>query len=349
MSKRMKTVVVGCGGMAKTWVETAVAAETIELVGLVDLSRDAALAMADAFSLPHDVIFDSLESAVQATSADAVFDVTVPAAHDKVTNQALELGCHVLGEKPMSDTFDKAKRMVAAAKQAGKTYAVTQTRRPLVGFKSVEQFLAGGGLGDLAELHSDFYIGAHFGGFRDAMDHPLILDMAIHTFDNARQLAGPSIDPVSVYCHAWNPKHSWYAGAASAVAVFEMTGGIVYTYRGSWCNDGRPTEWEADWRIVGSKGSLTWNGNDELHAEVIDPDGEHGFARQMRGVDVSRVEMEYTGHAYLIRQFADHVNAGGASGDVPVECPCEDNLKSVAMVSAAVQSAESGQKVDVAW
>lgn len=353
MSSKLKTVVVGCGGMARTWVKHAIDLETIELVGLVDLNHDTAVAMADHFGLPHDLIYGSLKDAIQVTGADAVFDVTVPAAHDKVTIEALGLGCHVLGEKPMSDGLGKAQRMVAAAKAAGKVYAVTQTRRPLAGFKSIERFIAGDGLGEIAELHSDFYIGAHFGGFRDAMAHPLILDMAIHTFDNARQLAGGAsfgggggADPVSVYCHSWNPKHSWYDGHACAAAIFAMTDGIVYTYRGSWCNEGSETTWEADWRVVGGRGTLTWDGADAMRCQVVKPDQTEGFSRELMDVEVPRIEMPDEGHEFLIRQFAEHVLSEGAT---PLECPCEDNIKSLAMVVAAVESAASGQKVDVTW
>ena len=37
-----------------------------------------------------------------------------------VTLAALERGCHVLGEKPMADTMENARRMVEAARKAGK-------------------------------------------------------------------------------------------------------------------------------------------------------------------------------------------------------------------------------------
>ena len=216
MSDAVKVVVVGCGGMANTWVGEAMACPRIEVVGLVDMRREAAEAMAAKHELPPSLVHDTLERAVQATKADAVFDVTIPAAHASVTLEALSLGCHVLGEKPMSETLESARQMVEAAEAAGRSYAVTQTRRPLPGFMGITAFLADGGLGQVAELHSDFYLGAHFGGFRDAMAQPLLLDMAIHTFDNARQMLGPGVVPSSVYCHAFNPAHSWYGHEASA-------------------------------------------------------------------------------------------------------------------------------------
>src|SRR5947199_5454659 len=108
------------------------------------------------------------------------------------------------------------------------------------------------------------------------MARPFLLDMAIHTFDAARYLSGG--DPVSVYCDEFNPPWSWMKGNACATAIFEMTGGLRYTYRGSWCSDGRHTSWEGEWRAVGAKGSATWDGNGAPVADVV---AEHeGFTRK---------------------------------------------------------------------
>lgn len=153
----IRVVLVGCGGMANTWVSVALDTVGLELVGLIDLDRSQAEKMADKHALGREVVFGSLAEAVKATRADAVFDVTVPKAYPIVTLDALGLGCRVLGE--------------------------------------------------LAEAHCEFYIGAHFGGFRDEMAHPLLGDMSIHRFDMARCLTGRA--PIAVTCHAWDPVQSW--------------------------------------------------------------------------------------------------------------------------------------------
>ena len=46
------------------------------------------------------------------------------------------------------------------------------------------------------------------------MAYPLLIDMAIHQFDLARDLIGS--DPVAVYCESFNPSWSWFAGDAAA-------------------------------------------------------------------------------------------------------------------------------------
>ena len=65
--------------------------------------------------------------------------------------------------------------MVAASMQANRLYAVTQTRRYDANIRRLRAFLESGAIGAITTLNADFYIGAHFGGFRDHMAHVLVL------------------------------------------------------------------------------------------------------------------------------------------------------------------------------
>ena len=343
MGEPLRAVQVGCGMMGGGWLRAAASLPgEVAVVGVVDVNRPAAAAAAAAAGLPPTAVFDSLAEAVRATSPTAAFDVTVPAAHERVVTEALSLGCHVLGEKPMAESLPAARRMVAAAAAAGRTYAVVQNYRYGAGIATLRAALAAGAIGPVQEVHADFFMAPHFGGFRETMSHPLLLDMAIHTFDAARAIGG--CDPVSVYCHASNPGRSWYAGAASATAVFEMTGGIAFTYRGSWCADGLPTGWGGRWRIVGGHGSASWDGADHVAAEAVVPGGPAKFIRDVAPVAVEPVTPEATGHAGVIRAFAAALREGRQP-----ETVCTDNIKSLAMVFAAVESARTGTKVRVDW
>lgn len=332
--------------MAHAWMDAALKTPGLRIVGLADLNKPTAVALAEKFKQPPEAIFHSLADALQATKPDAVFDVTIPAAHEAVTIEALRGGAHVLGEKPLSDSLDKARRMIAVAHETGRTYAVIQNRRYEPNIQRVAKTLRGGAIGEIEELHADFFIGAHFGGFRDAMDDPLIVDMAIHTFDAARYIA--AADPVSVYCHSFGPPRSWYRGHASAIAVFEMKGPggepIVFSYRGSWCAEGQMTSWNSSWRAIGRRGSLLWDGDAGIKASAVKADGKHGFHSEMAGVEIASATVEHTGHAGLIREFTDCIRTGKRPQTI-----CDDNVKSLAMVLAAVESRKCGKKVDVEW
>jgi len=342
MAKKIKAVMVGCGGMSRAWLSAAQEMDDVEVVGLVDIVDKNAQRRAEDFGLTDAAIGTDLKKVLAATEPDAVFDCTVPEAHTQVTVTALRHGCHVLGEKPMADSMASARRAVREAEKAGKIYAVIQNRRYTPPIRRLRRLLASKAIGPITTANCDFYIGAHFGGFRDRMQHVLLLDMAIHTFDQARLLTGA--DPVSVYCREWNPEGSWYDHDASAIAVFEMTGGIVYTYRGSWCAEGLNTSWESSWRIVGTRGSATWDGGEGIAGQKVAKRGS--FFSEMKEVPVPELGRRdrVGGHAGLIREFVDGVRKGRQP-----ETVCTDNIKSLAMVFGAIESAAKGRPVKIRW
>lgn len=340
MAEKIRVVLAGCGGMSGAWLRVARGIPDLEIVGLVDIREEAARKRAADFGLGDVLISTDLKSALDQTAPDVVFDCTVPEAHIHVTLEALGHGCHVFGEKPMADSMENARRAVAAAVEAGKIYAVIQNRRYDPRIRRLRHYLELGEIGPMSTVNSDFYIGAHFGGFRDRMKHILLLDMAIHTFDAARFITGA--DPVSVYCKEWNPSGSWYDHDASAAAVFEMTDGIVYTYRGSWCAEGLNTTWECDWRMIGENGSVKWDGGDRFQAQVVAETG--GFFSKWRDAEIPPHDPgeKVGGHEGLIREFIRCVR----TGEIP-ETVCTDNIKSLAMVFGAIESAELGKPVKI--
>ncbi|OQP87240.1 oxidoreductase [Rhizobium rhizosphaerae] len=341
---RRKTVLCGCGAMAKGWLRAVAEHEglrdRIEIAGLVDLNLDTARALADEFGLSGAVIGSDLGQVIDETGAELVFDVVVPVARAAVVETALAHGCHVLSEKPMAASLDEAEAMLKRAKAAGRIHAVVQNRRYIPGIRRLKAFVESGAIGDLTGIHCDFFIGAHFGGFRDVMEHVLLLDMAIHTFDAARFVSGKA--PLAVYAHETNPAGSWYRDDASAFAIFEMADNVTFTYRGSWCAEGANTSWESQWRITGAKGTLLWDGADSFIARRVAED--EGFLRAQEEITVPGAPdlSETHGHASVIAAFLTAVETG-----TPPETAGDDNIRSLAMVFAAIESAERRARVAI--
>lgn len=331
--------------MAKGWLRavqsTPELREALRIAGLVDLDERVARALAEEFGLADAVVGTNLVRVLAQTEADIVFDVVIPAARHTVVTAALAQGCHVLSEKPMANSMEEAADLLKAAAQAGKIHSVVQNRRFISGVRRMRRLVESGAIGDVTAIHCDFFIGPHFGGFREKMDNVLLLDMAIHTFDAARYVSGKT--PLSVYCLETNPPGSWYAHGASANAVFRFSDDVVFTYRGSWCAEGERTSWESAWRIVGTKGMLTWDGEDGFRASVAG--GDDGLLRGFSPVDVpppSREE-ETHGHASVIADFLNALSTGR-----PPETAGEDNIRSLAMVFGAIESARLGRSVELA-
>jgi predicted dehydrogenase len=330
--------------MAKGWLKAiagrADLAARIRIVGLVDLDLATAEALAAEFDLSEAKCGTDLAAMLEETRAVLLFDIVVPPARMNVVSVGLAHGCHVLSEKPMAASLEQAGTMIALANQAGRIHAVVQNRRYIPGIRRLRAFVESGAIGDLTGIHCDFFIGAHFGGFREEMDNVLLLDMAIHTFDAARFVSAKQ--PEAVYCREVNPAGSWYRHGASAFAIFEMSDDVTFTYRGSWCAEGANTSWESQWRITGTKGTVLWDGADAFDAHRVA--AEDGFLREQEAItvpdvaDVSATE----GHASVIDAFLRAIETGGKP-----ETTGEDNIRSLAMVSAAIESARTGQRVTI--
>lgn len=324
--------------MGQAWAKNLRDCDEVETAGWVDIRLGAVGEAIEKHKLTGIKPYTDLQVALNEIKPDFVVDVTIPEAHHDVTLAALAAGAHVLGEKPMADSMERARAMVAASEKAERLYMVSQSRRydaKLLAFRQ----LVRDQIGPLGILNSDFYIGAHFGGFREQMKSVLLLDMAIHTFDNARQISGA--DPLAVYCEEFNPAWSWYSGNSSAAAFFEMTGGLRYTYRGSWCSEGLGTSWQSEWRAVGPRGTAIWDGTGPPRAGRVT--GKDGFIRESETILGKAEASAPEGIAGSLREFLAFLR----DGTMP-QGECHDNIKSLAMVFAAVESAATGKRVSIA-
>jgi predicted dehydrogenase len=333
-----RAILVGCGLMSSEWLRCANELN-IALVGLVDLNSIAAEARAKEFNLPSP-IFKDFREAIARTDADVLFDCTVPAIHKEVSSAALQAGLHVLEEKPLALTMEDARELVQLSETTGRLHVVQQNRRFNRGVRLLRQMIVEGVIGEVTTVHVDFFLGPHFGGFREQIQHVLLTDMAIHPFDAARYII--DANATSVYCEEWNPPNSWYQHGASVAAVFRMSNGVRFSYRASWCADGFRTSWDGSWRIIGTKGTLVWDGEQDVRAERIKTSG--GFFSETEVILPTREPApELTrGHYSVMRQFL-----GALSGGPMPETRSSDNIHSLAMVDAAIRSADKGQRVPV--
>jgi predicted dehydrogenase len=339
MPSKFAAIMVGCGAMSAEWIRSAKEIG-IEISALVDLNLDFARARASEFQLEAG-LFDNLDQAIRNVQAQLLFDCTIPAAHAEVDAKGLMNGLHVLSEKPLAMSLSDAHRLIDLAKKNHLVHAVIQNRRFNPGVRKIRRLLDQGLIGEITTVNIDFFVGAHFGGFREKMDHILLTDMAIHPFDTARYLTGANAE--SVFCEEWNPKGSWWQHGASAHAIFQMRRGIRCTFRGSWCSEGLRTPWDSVWRIIGTKGTICWDGLDDIRGEFVKK--AEGLLYECQGFSPSEEPdpNETRGHFSVMSQFLRDVTEG-----IPAETRSIDNIQSLAMVFGAIESAISGRRVPIA-
>ena len=328
----LRLLQVGVRGMGNHWVQVGKASPDFETVAYVDIVPEHLELLRRDHGVPPERCFLDLGEALAATRPDAVLNVTPPPAHAPIALQAFDAGCHVLTEKPLADTPERCLAMVEAGRQAGRVLMVAQNYRYSHVIQALKARLIAGDLGSVEQVSVQFFRGPRFQGFRAEMEQPLVVDMAIHHFDLMRYLL--EAEPVAVYAQSHNPSWSWYAGDASASAIFDFRRPdgtrIHVNYTGSWCAKGPDTPWNGNWRFVCSEGTVRLE-NDRIFVER-----QPGDAPEEVAVPV----LERVGQDYLLHAFAESIRSGR-----PPETSGEDNLKSVAMVFKAVESIREGRRI----
>jgi predicted dehydrogenase len=323
----MKVIQVGIGGMGNAWLRAVQASPEVEYSGFVEISQRVIDEQVERQGLDRSLIFPSLEVALQSISADGVINVTPPQFPRDVSILALEAGVPVLSEKPLADTLQAAQEIVDAANRTGVLHMVTQNYRYSVPALTLKHALQTAGLGHVGAVTVGFFRGPHFGGFREEMPYPLIIDMSIHHFDMMRYFL--DLDPIWISGHSWNPPWSWFKGDASASVLLRFEGDVIVSYNGSWCSQGTDTPWNGQWRFECERGVIT------LHDDQVTV-----YRTGEAPEPVEPVAAERVAQSYLLHEFYKAVTTGKAPATT-----CQDNIKSLAIVFNTVKSFETGSPV----
>jgi len=341
-----KVMVVGCNNITRSWLNAFQNHGGVQVVTLVDLIRERCERINADYGYNAD-IYESMDEGFSKSDANLVLDGTPPFAHYEVVIKGLKSGRHVIGEKPLSDNMKSAILMINAADEAGKSYFVMQNRRYLAGIQTLRHELAKTYLGRPYLITCDMMIGAHFmgarngvGDFRNTMAHPVLVDMLIHTFDQARYIVG-DVRAISAYCQELNPPNSWYKGNAIALCTFEFEDGIVLSLRGSWATKCENTTSHGNWKIYCTDGTACWDGDQRVwvsKAQMVPQVGYYEEEGIREDIPFSYAGRE--GHAGCVDAMLEALNRGGV-----MMTDCHNNIHSLAMVYACIESSKIGQKV----
>ncbi|RIV23715.1 gfo/Idh/MocA family oxidoreductase [Fibrisoma montanum] len=121
-SQSLRILVVGCGNMGASHAAAYHSLDGFEICGIVSTGKSKEVLnerLGGGYPL-----FSDYATALTETQPDAVCISTYPDTHEAFALMAFEQGCHVFIEKPVADTLEGAKRVVAAAGKAGKKLVV---------------------------------------------------------------------------------------------------------------------------------------------------------------------------------------------------------------------------------
>jgi predicted dehydrogenase len=234
----VKFAVIGAGVIGALRARSIVENPATTLVGVAD--ADPARARLAAGSSGARVCQDYRELLSDA-STEAVVIAAPLHLHEEMATAALSAGKHVLCEKPLANSVEGCRRVVAAADQHRRTLAVGFNHRYYPSVKFMKQAIDAGRIGaidhlrvfgghdGLANFRADWmYKGALSGG-------GAMMDVGIHMTDLTRYILG---DIREVYGVATNRIWRVEGSEDNAVAIFKNDAGIPAFFHATW------TEWK---------------------------------------------------------------------------------------------------------
>jgi len=331
---RLRVLVLGVGFFGTNWLRTLQGCAECELVGLVAKHAELLARTGEQFGVPAERRYGSIAEGLERSGCQAVIVALPEMVHREAILAALAAGRHVLTEKPLAMDLAEAREIVGAARRAaGSVLMVDQNYRWRPQTQALARAVRGGRIGRVGAATYEYrqpITRTTTDAWRERMPHPYLHDMAVHHFDLLRAVTG--LECVEVVARGVRPPWSWYRGLPGVDALFTLEGGVGASYTGSMVAQGYATPQDGIITLVGERGSLRLEADSQVRCyregavEVVPPPA-----------------LAHADLAYALREFLGAIREGRKP-----ETHVEDNLRSLAMVEAAIRSVETGSSVAVA-
>lgn len=266
--EKLRVAIIGLGMAAGHHARSLMdLADRVEVVGAFSPTAARRDAFASAYGLP---VVDDVEGIFGDRSVEAVLILTPPNTHLELVQRAAASGKHILLEKPLDISLERAERIVALAVEAGvRLSACLQNRfRPAV--IALENLLASGRLGDIVEASASIrnwraqsYYDEPGRGTRARDGGGVLLTQGIHTIDLLLNFAGQPND-VRAFART-SPLHVMET-EDQVCAAFSFANGALGTLNATTCAwPGFPDRIE----ITGTRGTAVLTGA-QLDARLMD-------------------------------------------------------------------------------
>ena len=316
----MKVGLIGIGGMGNVHFNCYKKMAGIE-VAVADIRVD----MAKEKVAGYAPVYESYEEMIKVEKPDFVDICTPSYMHADMAVKAMELGCHVLCEKPMSISSDEAQRMIDAKEKYGKLLMTAHVVRFMAPYVYLKSVIDSGELGKPVHVIMHRLSEAPKWSWENWMldtdkSGGVALDLSVHDIDFTQYVFG---QPKSLEASYQDIKDN----TNYVCSTFFYDGFSVNTV-GAWYNASIPfrAEYLAVFEngYVESKGGKVTKNGAEVSLEV-------GEASENTGINLSGAD----GYSDEIRYFIDCIKCGRE----PARVAPESSLTSVKLVEEILSKA----------
>ncbi|HRX95118.1 MAG TPA: Gfo/Idh/MocA family oxidoreductase [Chitinophagaceae bacterium] len=330
----LKAAVIGMGPIGNNHATAYKNCKLAELVSVCDIRKDRADAAKEKYKVA--AYYDAKEM-LDKEKPDIVSVATggfeYSSDHFIPTMQALNAGCHVLTEKPISNNLQHGQQMVDLAKELNRCFAVDLNHRFTPAARAAKKWQTDGLIGDLLFLNMALWIGRFQPQFDTEYYHLKALNP--HSCDILRYFGG---DVEQVHCYAMKAPGRQIWSTASINMKFK-NGAVGHLTSSYDIERGHPME---RCEVAGTKGRLIFE--DMWREATLYPAGNYekrvytnpvfGGFRDFYDTFEDRI------HTF-VREISENVKPENIDGSG------KDGLESSRIIHAAIQSLKTNKPVMV--
>jgi len=241
----LRAAVVGAGYWGPNLARNFAVSDRWRLRAICDLDLERAARLAARTGAEVET---SLEALLARDDVDAVAVATPARTHHAVVMAALRAGKHVVVEKPLADTRDRAVEMVALARQRGLVLMTDHTYCYTPVVAKIRELLTTGALGDVLFVDS---VRINLGLVQPDVD--VVWDLAPHDLSILDHVLPGGLRPATVTAHGADP-----LGAGRACIAYlgmPLVGGGIAQIQVNWLS---PTKIRR-MVVAGSRRTLVWD------------------------------------------------------------------------------------------
>ena len=327
-------VIIGAGGIVRDAHLPAYRKAGLMVAGAHDTDKERARSLADDWDIP--TVYQTLDDAVDAHGADAVYDIATPPHVITDILPALPDGAAVLIQKPMGADQGQARTIRQICRDKGLKAAVNFQLRFSPMMMAIADAVRQGLLGELLEIevHLNIFTPWHLFPFLIPMKRVEIAVHSIHYLDTIRALAG---NPNGVLARSiGDPRAPEFAQTRTS-AILDYGGRLRSTMT---INHNHPfgRKFQSAWmRVEGSAGAMMGKFGVLYDYPNGEPD-ELWFAR--RDTDWERIPLQGAWFVDAFMGTMRNVQRFDAGEDEILYAGVEDAYQTMALVEACFRAME---------
>lgn len=243
---------IGTGGIVQYAHIPAYRAAGFNIVACYDLNADTAHKVAHEHGIPS--AYSSLDDLLADPHVDIVDIAVPPSAQLAIVEKAAAAKKHMLCQKPLSDTFADALKIVELGKQAHVQQAVNQQMRWDAGMRASKQLIEAGVIGQPTDAQIQVSVAPGWDNWPwlAAVPRLEIMFHSIHYLDTMRYLFG---DPEWVTSrHARYPQQGDVKGETKTITILDYVDGLQALVSVNHYNE--YAEPFATFRFLGTEGAI---------------------------------------------------------------------------------------------